>query len=293
MNFKKISKKFKEIKGNYYTIQIVPENSSHVRTLRISHIYIKLMIWFLIVILIFSGIIMWKFTEINAVMLTSKYLKNTNEQLEERHLEYEMAFAELDSIYSMERQIQNILQTYYSNDSGVISSILDSNRFNRISAIKTKFDKDRIYDYSMYNNQNLNSYPNILPVIGTITKRFELNGSHKGMDFSGKEGTQIRSTSAGTIKKCVFIDKLTKAEAMIDSITSAGNTIVIEHKYNDTVFTTVYSHLKDILVKEGKYVSKGEIIGTMGNTGNSNKAHLHYEIKVNGKHVNPEKYFNH
>lgn len=290
MKLKKLSERFKGIKGNFYTIQIVPDNSSHVRTIRVAHIYLKLMLWFAFVILIFSGIIVWKFTEINAVMLTSKYLKNTNEQLEARHIEYEKAFTELDSIYSMERQIQNILQTFYSNDTGVVSSILDSNRFNRISAVKTKFDKDRIYDYSAYNTENLDYYPNILPVIGTITKRYD--SSHKGIDFSANENTHIYSTAAGKVVKVVSIDNQNN-EDYSRTDKGLGNTITIEHKHNDSLFTTSYSHLKTIKVKTGNYVRKGEVIGTVGSTGNSKSPHLHYEITANGKLVNPEKYFNH
>jgi len=120
----------------YYTIQIIPEGSNQIRTYRVSRFFVKLFAWLATLILIFSGVILWKLVEINAMLTTSRYLKNANERLIARHAEYELAFGELDSIYAMDRQVHNILETYVENDSGKINSILDRNRFKHIPSQK-------------------------------------------------------------------------------------------------------------------------------------------------------------
>lgn len=53
---------------------------------------------------------------------------------------------------------------------------------------------------------------------------------------------------------------------------------------------TVYAHCKKIYVKEGDAITRGEVIGEVGNTGNSTGPHLHLEIRINGNPVNPQDY---
>jgi murein DD-endopeptidase MepM/ murein hydrolase activator NlpD len=60
-------------------------------------------------------------------------------------------------------------------------------------------------------------------------------------------------------------------------------------KHNET-FTTTYSHLKEMSVKTGDQVQKGQAIGSVGNTGLSTKSHLHYEVLKNEQPVDPKPY---
>jgi murein DD-endopeptidase MepM/ murein hydrolase activator NlpD len=268
---------FQGLRSQYYTIQIVPEGSSHVRTIRIAHLYLKLILWLFVVIIIFGMIILWKLTEINAMIMTSKFLKNTNEKLVARHQEYEVAFQELDSIYSMERQIQNILQTYYSNDAGTMNSILDRNRLKRISSDKSRLDMDRIYDYVNDERSVHDNLPNILPIIGSISKKFSKESDHDGVDFAAPLNEPVFATAYGTI-------------TFVGDNGDLGKTITIAHDKN---FSSSYSNLGSTYVRKGLYVKKGETIGTVGMTGNTTGPHLHYQILLNGEPVNPEEYFNH
>jgi len=66
-----------------------------------------------------------------------------------------------------------------------------------------------------------------------------------------------------------------------------GNYVIIDHGNG---FTTLYAHLNSIFVKPGETVSRGQQVGTMGNTGNSTGAHLHLEIRYNGVPYNPASY---
>ncbi|GAI26545.1 unnamed protein product, partial [marine sediment metagenome] len=66
-----------------------------------------------------------------------------------------------------------------------------------------------------------------------------------------------------------------------------GNVIVLSH---DRGYSTVYGHNSVNLVKKGQYVKKGSIIGKVGRTGNATGSHLHFEIRLSGKPVNPLPY---
>ena len=67
-----------------------------------------------------------------------------------------------------------------------------------------------------------------------------------------------------------------------------GNRIVIDHGFG---YQTVYAHLRDFRTKLGKKVVRGEVIGGVGSTGKSTGPHLHYEVHVKGKVVNPVNYY--
>jgi len=94
---------------------------------------------------------------------------------------------------------------------------------------------------------------------------------HQGIDIGGGKGALILATAAGKVTSIGIGD-------------IAGKYIVIEHKNG---FTTHYGHLDDIKVKMNQEISRGETIGTMGNTGLSTGIHLHYEIRINGTPIDP------
>jgi hypothetical protein len=98
---------------------------------------------------------------------------------------------------------------------------------------------------------------------------------HTGIDFTAPVGTPIRATGNG---KVVSV----KREA-----TGYGLHVVIDHGYG---FRTLYAHMSKAEVKEGELVTKGQRIGSIGNSGTSTAPHLHYEVHVNGNPVNPVKY---
>ena len=143
-------------------------------------------------------------------------------------------------------------------------------------------------DNSPMNNQEVTEFigtpPSLFPVQhGTkdnITASFGDKGKHPkvnkgvihtGIDIKAKEGTPVIATADGIIAKA--------------SMEGAwGNLIVIKHIDG---YETWYAHLKGFNINENQEVKIGDIIGYVGNTGRSTGSHLHYEVKHNGKHVNP------
>jgi murein DD-endopeptidase MepM/ murein hydrolase activator NlpD len=104
---------------------------------------------------------------------------------------------------------------------------------------------------------------------------YHMNKFHYGMDFVAPTGTAVYATADGVV-------------TMASDYLGYGNYIKIEHGYN---YETAYGHLNSIGVRKGQKVVRGQIIGTVGNTGISTGDHLHYEVIYNGKTVNPINYF--
>ena len=98
---------------------------------------------------------------------------------------------------------------------------------------------------------------------------------HTGMDYSVPEGTRVFATANGTV-------------SFVGRKRGDGNVVFINHGYG---FETMYTHLDQILVTVGKKVERGDYIGTAGNTGKSMSPHLHYEIHLNNKPVNPVNFY--
>ena len=101
-----------------------------------------------------------------------------------------------------------------------------------------------------------------------MTKR---KSDHKGTDFAGPKNEKILSPSLGVVK-------------IAGNYGAYGKAIIINHGYG---IETLFGHLKEIKVKKGQLVKRGEIIGIQGNTGRSTGEHLHYEVRYKSKPLNP------
>jgi murein DD-endopeptidase MepM/ murein hydrolase activator NlpD len=99
---------------------------------------------------------------------------------------------------------------------------------------------------------------------------------HSGMDFTAPLGTEIYATGNGVI---AYVNS---------SKRGLGNHIIINHGYG---YSTIYAHLDSFNVRSGQKVERGDVIGFVGNTGLSVASHLHYEVKLNGRNVDPVNYY--
>lgn len=126
--------------------------------------------------------------------------------------------------------------------------------------------------------------PSIYPTFGRISDGWGLRVHpirneiefHQGIDISNQIGTPIYATAAGTV-------------VTTDYDTGYGKRIIIRHGNG---YETLYGHLYSYQVRVGDTVSKGQIIGLMGNTGLSTGPHLHYEVRTAAGKVNPAGYLN-
>lgn len=119
----------------------------------------------------------------------------------------------------------------------------------------------------------------VKPVTGSITSRYAevsriRSGAHTGLDIAAPSGTDIKVCSNG---KVVFASNKG----------SYGNLIKVEHENG---VETWYAHCSKLYAKVGQEVKAGDVIAAVGSTGNSTGSHLHFEIRINGNPVNPQKY---
>jgi len=94
---------------------------------------------------------------------------------------------------------------------------------------------------------------------------------HKGMDFGAVRGTPVLAAADGRV-------------VLVKRVPTFGKVIVIDHGFG---YETVYGHLQSFEVVTGERVKRGQVIGGVGNTGRSTAPHLHYEVHVNNKAVDP------
>ena len=97
---------------------------------------------------------------------------------------------------------------------------------------------------------------------------------HSGLDFSAAHGEKIMATGAGIV-------------TMVAKEKNYGNVLKIKHGDG---LETRYAHCSKILVKKGDIVERNQVIALVGNTGRSTGPHLHYEIRLNGRALDPRQY---
>ena len=115
------------------------------------------------------------------------------------------------------------------------------------------------------------------PVKGTISQPFDINSSHYAADIAVEENTPVKAIADGTV---VFSEWTAQT----------GFVIILEHNFG---LLSVYKHNSSLNKNQGDEVVGGEVIATVGNTGEySTGFHLHFELWVDGYPMNPENFFN-
>ena len=129
----------------------------------------------------------------------------------------------------------------------------------------------------------LRAMPSIMPTSGWLTSAFSamrqhpvlhLSRPHEGIDVTAPMGTPIEAPAAGTVLS-------------VGWESGYGNTVELDHGYG---IRTRFAHASKILVRRGQRVARGESIAEVGNTGLATGPHLHYEVHVNGRPVDPLRY---
>lgn len=126
------------------------------------------------------------------------------------------------------------------------------------------------------------AYPSIWPVEGHFTSGFGYRRSpftrvwkfHSGIDISAPRGTKVRAASSGVVERAEYSG-------------GYGKLVEIDHGYG---VKSRYAHANRLYVKPGQVVQQGQVIATVGTTGQSTGPHLHFEVVVEDQKVNPMAY---
>lgn len=241
-------------------------------------------------------------------------LKRENAQLLQQ---YQLLNKDLDHLASVlgniERRDDNIyrqiLETEPISENVRTSGVGGVNRYTHLEGyensalvmdINQKLDKiakrmyvqsksfDEVVELAKNKEKMLASIPAIQPVPNKNLKRmasgygvrihpiYKVPKMHWGMDFSAPTGTDIFATGDGKIIK------------VVNSRRGLGKHVIIDHGYG---YQTIYGHMSETKVRKGQLVKRGDVIGLVGNTGGSTAPHLHYEVKKDGKKINPINFY--
>jgi lipoprotein NlpD len=112
------------------------------------------------------------------------------------------------------------------------------------------------------------------PVRGRVASGFggRRKGRHHGIDILAPAGTKVHAPRLGVVLYAG------------DGMRGYGNVVILDHGEG---ITTLYAHLKEIRVKSGNTIAEGQVIGTVGRTGNATTHHLHFEVRIDGEAVDP------
>lgn len=177
----------------------------------------------------------------------------------------------------------SIIEKYTINEQEVLTSDVEVAKTETKNILTQKIEEE---EKQKAEEERINNLPEIngiklatTPVTGTITSRYGVSSrirksNHTGLDISAKKGTDIKVVAAGTVISAKYEG-------------SYGNLVKIDHGNG---VETWYAHTSKMYVKAGQKVEAGDVIAAVGSTGNSTGPHLHLEIRINGEHVNPQKY---
>lgn len=160
----------------------------------------------------------------------------------------------------------------------------------RMEKLKEKSELVKQNTWTLYTNlmekkEILNNTPSIMPVKGWVSSSFGYRNEtiysdheyqfHRGVDIASTQGNPVMASADGKVVYTGY-DEF-----------GYGNLIVIDHGYG---LRTYYAHLAEININIGNTVKRSDIIASVGSTGRSTGPHLHYEIRIFNKPVNPDNY---
>lgn len=170
------------------------------------------------------------------------------------------------------------------NDAGLVATLTRNIDLMERQIYAQVQSFDQLRDAMNAQDERLKHIPSVIPIAdyklaaGFGYRRDPVSGFsrlHEGMDLAAATGTPVATTGNGVVIHA-------------ERIPGYGNCIDIDHGYN---YTSRYAHLRDMKVKVGDEVKRGDIIGTVGSTGKSTAPHLHYEVRFKDEPQNPVNYY--
>ncbi len=281
---------------NFSTIIIVNKNQEQTQAIRIKTKHLKRMKHYI------ASVVCLVIALVGTILYLNS--RNSEHELEKQQLLTQIAQLKGKLPIAMAASATaaanaNTASSYIQSIQGKLEKINDYLRKRGLKGFSTKSvggddkaepskltDNEKYSLYDDYLSRLLNSVaftPMGYPRISSITSMFGYRSNpfdsgnaelHPGIDFRGATGDPVHVTADGK----VFFTGWKGGY---------GNCIIVQHK-ND--FQTLYGHLSHINVQEGQSVSTGDVIGRVGSTGRSTGSHLQYEVRKNGKPINPIKF---
>jgi len=277
-----------------YELLLVPKDATrNLKTYRFNFFRVLLFILLILVLSNFALILLIAYTPLGKILPASPYLSNEDySQIFELQEKIALLSREVDRVQKINERLQYIIEgkpipidprdldTNYQIEKKKRDSLRiigKSNLSNNLFLILTKVFFSQQTENS--GNSNLSkSKEDILfftkPADGLITRGFNKEISHYGIDFSMPVGSVVRASASGIV---IFADYTI----------NDGYKIILSHSKG---YITIYKHLSQVLKKERDFVKQGDIIGLSGNTGRlTTGPHLHFEIWKYQTPIDPQK----
>ncbi len=265
-------------KRRFVTIQIFPDDSSVAWTLKLRYRFFEFLFYTSIIALFAMGFAAVKITQIQGKVLLANHLAVRNQELMEQQKKMALLERELAAVGEKEKAIREILQAFLAQppaDSIEAPPAVPGWTGNLARYLDNVRAAERKSDTGLANLRA--RHPDIWPVNGIVSQPFSRGGPegrHDGIDILAAENTIVVSAAKGVVTAAGWDNDL-------------GRFVRISH---DPQVETVYGHLASVFVQPGDQVQKGTAIGLVGSTGRSLGPHLHFEIILNGKPVDPLPY---
>ena len=298
------------MKNQHWTFLYVPESEGGVRTVTVPKRLTAALGGLLVLLILVVGAITVSFVRQSSSLRTLELRDLEVVTLREKISELEQSVRNYESMMVQNRQLQERasliaglgpLEDEFSARLGqgghepVVEDglgLVDEISRDRIRDLRVQLDRlvkeahfqrdgfERVLEALRHDQEMRESTPSIRPVIGGyISSRYgrridPFTGQpalHRGLDFSAPVGTPVLAPASGRVKRASRGGSL-------------GQFVEIDHGNG---LVTRYAHLSEFLVRKGDWVTRGQIIGRVGNTGRSTGPHLHYEVVNNGRSENP------
>lgn len=278
----------------YHTILVVPHTRARFQKFRLTDRQLTATALSLLLLLVASAFTTWSFFTTSVDQAELERIRRENEQirqvnqsfdasirrLQKRLAEYEDRTRQLALVAGLD-DIGRGSEAGVGGDEPPASGLEPTQALVDVEALLNRMTGrlDRVEDRLDERLRWISSTPAVAPVRGLLASGFGYRrdpitgrrAHHSGIDIATAPGQPIEAPGDGVVLRAGRIGGL-------------GNAVYLSHGYG---LTTRFGHLSRIGVSAGQRVRRGEVIGAVGTTGRSTGYHLHYEVHVDGRPVNP------
>ncbi len=274
-----------------HTVIFIPHARARLRKWRVSNLQIGLVVGAFAVLTLAAGAAFWASFHQSADPAELARLRAENEQLRQVNLSFEGSVRQLqDKLGDYEDRtlelaiVAGLDPEGAGNEAGVGGEDREGDDLAGLSARAERLDGtlDRVEARLDEQLRWISSTPAITPAKGILSSGFGVRrdpithrrARHQGLDIAAAPGAPVHATADGVVTRAGRNGGL-------------GKSVYLSHGYG---LSTRYGHLSKIAVTAGQRVHRGDVLGFVGNTGRSTGYHLHYEVHLDGKAVNPLAY---